>query len=96
LNLNLKRDDWQFNYSSVYIGSHGDGVTNDFDSYLTHDFTMEYQSPYDLTVLLGVLNFTDEEPIIDPLGGWNATDSITKYLYDLAGRRTVVQVKYEF
>ena len=57
---------------------------------------MEYQSPYDLTVLLGVLNFTDEEPIIDPLGGWNATDSITKYLYDLAGRRTVVQVKYEF
>ncbi len=96
LTLNLKRDDWQFNYSSVYIGDHGDGVANDFDSYLTHDFTMEYQSPYDLTVLLGVLNFTDEEPIIDPLGGWNATDSITKYLYDLAGRRTVVQVKYEF
>ena len=94
--LNLQRDDWQFNYSSVYIGDHGDGVSNDFSSYMSHDFTVEYQSPYDITVLAGVLNFTDEDPVIDPLGGWNATDSITKYLYDLAGRRTVVQVKYEF
>ena len=94
--VNASRDEYTANYSLTYIGGHGDGVANDFDSFLSHDITVEYQSPFDVTVLLGILNATDEDPVIDPLGGWGATDGITKALYDLAGRRTVLQIKYDF
>ena len=94
--VNASRDEYTANYSLTYIGGHGDGVANDFDSFLSHDITVEYQSPFDVTILLGILNATDEDPVIDPLGGWGATDGITKALYDLAGRRTVLQIKYDF
>ena len=94
--VNLSRDEYTVNYSATYIGGHGDGTVNDFDSYLAHDITAEYQSPFNVSLLFGILNATDEDPVIDPVGGWGATDGITKALYDLAGRRIVFQAKYSF
>jgi len=46
----------------------------------------------DLTV--GVLNFTDEGPVLDVIGGGFTSASET--LYDLAGRRYFARVKYSF
>jgi len=78
-----------------YIGEHGDGQLEDYDSYNTHDLTIEYRTPLEgLTVTLGILNFTDEEPVLDSIGGYD--DAITGILYDLAGRRTVGRLKYTF
>ena len=94
--LRLTRDTYTVNYNMNYIGAHGEEDVNDFESYMTHDITVEYRTPYNLDITAGVVNFTDEEPVIDPLEGWNATDDITKYLYDLAGRRTFVRLTYNF
>lgn len=95
MNLRLTQDNWTVNYTMNYIGDHGDGELEDYDSYNTHDLFVEFRTPLDgLSVSLGVLNFTDEEPVLDSIGGYD--DSVTGILYDLAGRRTVGRLKYTF
>jgi len=95
MSLRLSQDYWTVNYTMNYIGEHGDGQLEDYDSYNTHDLTIEYRTPLEgLTVTLGILNFTDEEPVLDSIGGYD--DAITGILYDLAGRRTVGRLKYTF
>ena len=92
--VRLIRDSFTVNYAMNYIGEHGDGEFEDYGGYMTHDVTFEYRSPWNLDLTLGVQNFTDEKPIIDPIGGYD--DSITGTLYDLAGRRYFARVQYNF
>jgi len=56
---------------------------------------LEFRTPLEgLDVTVGVLNFTDEDPTIDSIGGYD--DSISGVLYDLSGRRTFGRLKYSF
>ena len=96
MNLRLTQDNWTVNYTMNYISSHGDGELQDYGSYNTHDILVEFRTPFleGLSISLGVLNLTDEEPVLDSIGGYD--DGITGVLYDLAGRRTVGRLKYTF
>ena len=92
--VRLTRDAFTVNYAMNYIGVHGDGEISDYGDYMTHDVTFEYRSPWNVDLILGVQNFTDEKPIIDAIGSYN--DSITGELYDLAGRRYFARLQYNF
>ena len=92
--VRLTRDAFTVNYAMNYIGVHGDGEISDYGDYMTHDVTFEYRSQWDVDLILGVQNFTDEKPIIDAIGAYN--DSITGELYDLAGRRYFARLQYNF
>ena len=92
--IRLTRDAFTVNYAMNFIGEHGDGEFEDYDSSMTHDVTFEYRSPWNLDLTVGVQNFTDEKPIIDNISGYD--DSITGVLYDLAGRRYFARVQYNF
>ena len=95
MNLRLTRENWTVNYTMNYIGEHGDGELEKYDSYNSHDITLEFRTPLEgLDVTVGVLNFTDEDPTIDSIGGYD--DSISGVLYDLSGRRTFGRLKYSF
>lgn len=95
LSVRLSRESITAAYTLNYISEHGDGQLEDYDSYATSDITLDYQTPINgLGLTLGVLNATDEEPVIDSIGGYD--DSITGILYDLAGRRYMMSVKYTF
>ena len=90
--LRLTRDEFTLNYAVNFIGEHGDGELEDYDSYLMHDITLEYRTPWNVDLTVGVANFTDEKPVIDGIAGYN--DSVTGVLYDLAGRRSFVRIRY--
>ena len=93
--LRLTRDNFTANYTLNYIADHGDGDLQDYSDYVTHDITFEYRTPVDgLSLTLGALNFTDEEPVLDSIGGYD--DGITGVLYDLAGRRIFGSIRYSF
>ena len=77
-----------------FIGKHGDGELEDYDSYMTHDATFEYRSPWNVDLSVGVQNFTDEKPVLDSIGGYD--ESVTGILYDLAGRRYFARLQYNF
>ena len=77
-----------------FIGKHGNGELEDYDSYMTHDVTFEYRSPWNVDLSVGVQNFTDEKPVLDNIGGYD--DSVTGILYDLAGRRYFARLQYNF
>jgi len=95
--VSLTRDSYTLGYTMNHISDHGDGETEDYDSYTTHDFVVEYRTPFNMDLTAGVVNFTDEEPIVDAVTGYNtSTEDITQYLYDLAGRRTFVRLTYTF
>ena len=83
--IRLTRDSFTVNYAMNFIGKHGNGELEDYDSYMTHDVTFEYRSPWNVDLSVGVQNFTDEKPVLDNIGGYD--DSVTGILYDLAGRR---------
>ena len=90
--LRLTRDNLTANYSLSYIGEHGDGELEEYDSYLSHDITLEYRTPWNLDLTVGVANFTDEEPVIDAIGGYDG--GVTGILYDLAKRRYFIRARY--
>ena len=92
--IRLIRDSFTVNYAMNFVGKHGDGELEDYDSYMTHDVTFEYRSPWNLDLTVGVQNFTDEKPVLDSIGGYD--DSVTGILYDLAGRRFFARVQYNF
>ena len=92
--VRLTRDAFTVNYGMNYIGEHGDNEFSDYDAYATHDITFEYRTQWNVDLTVGVSNLTDENPIIDGIGGYN--DSITGVLYDLAGRRYFARVQYNF
>ena len=94
LNARLTRDSFTVNYAMNFIGEHGDGEISDYDSWMMHDITLEYRSPWNVDLTVGIVNFTDEKPVIDSIGSYN--DTITGYLYDLAGRRFFARVQYNF
>jgi iron complex outermembrane receptor protein len=88
-------DNLTANYTFNYIGDHGDGELQNYSDYTTHDITVEYQTPVDgLALTLGSLNFTDEKPVLDSIGGYD--DGVTGVLYDLAGRRIFGSIRYTF
>ena len=92
MSLRLEWDTITANYTMNYIGEHGDGVSEDYDSYVTNDITLEYRTPMNVDLTLGILNFTDEGPVLD--GG--EFTSASEVLYDLAGRRYFARLKYTF
>ena len=92
--VRLIRDSFTVNYALNYIGGHGDGELEDYGAYTTHDITFEYRTDWNVDLTVGVVNFTDEKPIIDGIGGYN--DTITGQLYDLAGRRYFARLQYNF
>ena len=76
-------------------GEHGDGELEKYSDYTTHDITVEYQTPVDgLALTFGTLNFTDEKPVLDDIGGYD--DGVTGILYDLSGRRIFGSIRYTF
>ena len=88
-------DNLTANYTFNYIGDHGDGELENYSDYTTHDITVEYQTPVDgLSLTFGSLNFTDEKPVLDSIGGYE--DGVTGVLYDLAGRRIFGSIRYTF
>ena len=88
-------DNLTANYTFNYIGDHGDGELQNYSDYTTHDITVEYQTPVDgLALTLGSLNFTDEKPVLDSIGGYD--DGVTGILYDLTGRRIFGSIRYTF
>lgn len=93
--LRLTRDNLVFNYAINFIGEHGERPLNDYDSWTNHDISIEWRTPVEgLSATVGVQNLTDEEPVIDSIGGYD--DNVTGVLYDLAGRRTFARLKYSF
>jgi iron complex outermembrane receptor protein len=94
MSLRLMWDTFSANYTLNYIGEHGDGQSEDYDSYVQNDITFEYRTPVGVDLTVGVLNFTDEGPVLDTFGGGFTSASET--LYDLAGRRYFARVKYSF
>ena len=92
--IRLTRDTFTVNYAMNLIGEHGDGELEDYDSWMTHDITLEYRSPWNVDLTVGVVNFTDEKPVIDSIAGYD--DNITGELYDLAGRRYFARLQYNF
>ena len=90
--LRLTRDDFTLNYAVNFIGEHGDGELEDYDSYLMHDIILEYRTPWNVDLTVGVANFTDEKPVIDGIAGYD--NNVTGVLYDLAGRRYLVRFRY--
>ena len=65
LGLRLTRDTFTVNYNLNFIGEHGEAEINDFDSYMTHDITVEYRTAFNLDVTAGVVNLP-MRPVIDP------------------------------
>ena len=92
--VRLIRDSFTVNYALNHIGDHGDGELEDYGAYTTHDITFEYRTDWNVDLTVGVVNFTDEKPIIDGIGGYN--DTITGELYDLSGRRYFARLQYNF
>ena len=93
--VRLTVDNLTANYTFNYIGEHGDGELQKYSDYTTHDITVEYQTPVDgLALTFGTLNFTDEKPVLDDIGGYD--DSVTGILYDLSGRRIFGSIRYTF
>ena len=92
--IRLTRYSFTVNYAMNFIGKHGDGELEDYDSYMTHDATFEYRSPWNVDLSVGVQNFTDEKPVLDSIGGYD--ESVTGILYDLAGRRYFARLQYNF
>ena len=92
--VRLTRDAFTVNYAMNFIGSHGDGELEDYGTYMTHDVTLEYRTQWNVDLILGVQNFTDEKPVLDSIGGYD--DSVTGILYDLAGRRYFARLQYNF
>ena len=92
--IRLTRDSFTVNYAMNFIGKHGDGELEGYDSYMTHDATFEYRSPWNVDLSVGVQNFTDEKPVLDSIGGYD--ESVTGILYDLAGRRYFARLQYNF
>ena len=92
--VRLIRDSFTVNYAMNFIGKHGDGEFEDYNDYMTHDVTFEYRTPWNVDLTVGVVNYTDEKPIIDAIGGYD--DGITGELYDLAGRRYFARLQYNF
>lgn len=78
------------NLNNHYISEHGDGA---YDSYLSHDLTLNWAAPWDGEVTVGVRNLTDEDPILKFGVDWDA-DALE--LYDVAGRTTFVNYKHTF
>ena len=93
MSIRLMWDTVTANYTLNYIGEHGDGATEDYDSYVTNDITVEYRTPFGVDLTMGILNFTDEGPVLDEFGGFTGASEI---LYDLAGRRYFATLKYSF
>jgi len=94
ITLRLTRDSFTVNYATNFIGDHGDGEVEDYGSWMMHDVTLEYRSPWNVDLTVGVVNFTDEKPVIDSIGAYN--DTIVGELYDLAGRRYFARLQYNF
>lgn len=93
--VRLTVDNLTANYTFNYIGEHGDGELQKYSDYTTHDITVEYQTPVDgLALTFGTLNFTDEKPVLDDIGGYD--DGVTGILYDLSGRRIFGSIRYTF
>ena len=93
--VRLTVDNLTANYTLNYIGEHGDGELQKYSDYTTHDITVEYQTPVDgLALTFGTLNFTDEKPVLDDIGGYD--DAVTGILYDLSGRRIFGSIRYTF
>ena len=93
--VRLTVDNLTANYTFNYIGEHGDGELQEYSDYTTHDITVEYQTPVDgLALTFGTLNFTDEKPVLDDIGGYD--DGVTGILYDLSGRRIFGSIRYTF
>ena len=77
--VRLTVDNLTANYTFNYIGEHGDGELQEYSDYTTHDITVEYQTPVDgLALTFGTLNFTDEKPVLDDIGGYD--DGVTGIL----------------
>lgn len=73
-----------------------DGVTagSKYEDFTTHDLTATWDTPYDSTVTVGVMNLTDEDPSIDNVSGWD--DEVSLLLYSVAGRVPFLTYQHRF
>ena len=65
-----------------------------YDRQFTHDVTAVAVLPWGGQVSAGVRNLFDEDPVIDPVGGYQ--DNVVLVLYDVAGRTPFISYTHEF
>jgi len=96
----LSRDNLTFTLNSSYIASFRNvSDTDNYDSWLGHDFTVNYINAFGfegLDLTAGVLNFTEEGPSIDPNPSAGYNDSVVLQLYEVRGRIPFINFKYRF
>ena len=88
-------DMFTVNYNMRWIDEH-DGVTaaGEYEDYMTHDITFVWHTPWEGDLTFGVMNLTDEEPVIDSASGYD--DEVTLLLYDVRGRTPFLTYKHSF
>lgn len=95
--VRLNTGDFTVSLNSQYIASFDNpNETEKYDSYLRHDFTVNWIDAFNvsgLDVTAGVRNITEEEPVVDPEG---YDRDITLNLYSPNGRIPFVNFKYLF
>ena len=65
-----------------------------YDRYYGQDVTAVATLPWGGEVSLGVRNIMDEDPIVDPVGGYQ--DNVVLVLYDVAGRTPFISYRHTF
>ena len=96
----ILRTVWQFGdfgvaYNINHIDSQDNALSASLDrlsSFTTHDIQLNYVTPYNFRVTVGVDNIGDKDPVVDPgeLRGFNVD------LYDPYGRITYVRFQHDF
>ena len=61
-------------------------VGKTISSYTTHDLQVNYKTPWNATITLGVKNLADRSPTRDYLYEYYGSDTVDTYLYDPWGR----------
>jgi len=98
VNLDWSMDDHTVTYFSSYTSAQDMDVyadeteTNFFEieSYMTHNISYSYSTPWNSNIAVGANNFTDEEPVFDKYGGYNGS------LYSPYGRTYYVTFSQSF
>ncbi len=97
LGINWEVSDFNINYAYQWISETDADSGGKFEAWSHHTINAIWTGYGGLEVSLGVRNFTDEDPSIDTVNGWNAdTSSTSMDLYSIDGRVYTAGLKLTF